>query len=483
MTKVEDRYFVSDIEIPSVLRGHSELYEGLYKKLKNAFIDLKNVKIGDEILEINGLKVAQVVENYINNNLGGDFSSTGYTLAARHIFTNLAELGVKVPKGDLKLKLKNNDLSSSYEINAKWIYFPEKVSQAPLVKAPKYNLAADFIDEVVVENSLENLLHKNFKIEVAQKVKPLKHNHNRAGADILTQKDFRHKSFLPPLGEIYWETSLNEEIYAYIFKANTQIVGYLCLPTFSKRGYSAENYLISLEKVLEKFNKYAESVVIDITDNTGGNMLFMYQLMSYLSSKPLEIPKHIEYVDQEMCFKMANLKLKLKSLVSNNAVKHEKIYGQEVTLNFIKNLNLYADTIIGLWNEGQIVTPPLHLFGIDLIEPSKYANIGDKPLYILTNNYCFSCADYFAAILKDNQRAVLIGEKTAGAGGYVNSYSYPNSLGVKSCSLTGSLGVRSNGEIIENRGIDPDVLYKISVSDLQTGYQNYIKFICETLSS
>jgi len=109
----------------------------------------------------------------------------------------------------------------------------------------------------------------------------------------------------------------------------------------------------------------------------------------------------------------------------------------------------------------------------DVINPHpKYQYT--KPILVLIDHMCFSGGDFFPAIMHDNKRALLFGSRTTGAGGFKNIFSFPNIHGIGDFSLTGSIAERKNGEVLENLGVTPDILYQITIDDLRNGYQGYI---------
>ena len=87
------------------------------------------------------------------------------------------------------------------------------------------------------------------------------------------------------------------------------------------------------------------------------------------------------------------------------------------------------------------------------------------------------------AILQDNKRAKLFGSQTAGAGGYVHTFEFPNCHGIAKCSYTASIAERINLRKIENLGVTPDIEYQITAEDLQKGYQGYVDAVNQAVQT
>jgi C-terminal processing protease CtpA/Prc len=75
----------------------------------------------------------------------------------------------------------------------------------------------------------------------------------------------------------------------------------------------------------------------------------------------------------------------------------------------------------------------------------------------------------------------LFGSRTAGAGGYVFAFEFPNTHGIAMCSYTASIAERTNQQKIENLGVSPDVPYEVTLEDLQNSYEGYIKAVNQTV--
>jgi hypothetical protein len=145
-------------------------------------------------------------------------------------------------------------------------------------------------------------------------------------------------------------------------------------------------------------------------------------------------------------------------------------------------LKAYCELILEEWNQGQTLTRPTPILGIDKINPHPRYQY-TKPILILINELDFSGGDFMPAILQDNQRAILFGARTAGAGGYISVFEFPNTHGIEKCSYTASIAERSNFQKIENLGITPDIEYQVTLDDIQNGYRSYIIAVNQAIES
>ena len=96
--------------------------------------------------------------------------------------------------------------------------------------------------------------------------------------------------------------------------------------------------------------------------------------------------------------------------------------------------------------------------------PAKYNPDAIKePVVILINPLSASASEILCGALKDNSRAVLVGETTFGKGLVQKVYSMPSSTGM---NLTISKYLTPNGTDIHKKGIKPDISVKMT-------YENY----------
>jgi len=454
--------------------------------------------VGDEIIEFDGRPIREVVEELIDENFNGDRSSTGYEFAVRNLFYRKASLGHSVPEGAFTLTIKNQKTRKYSVFVFPWMHVAELVPNPLLAdRCTSTDRNEDSFSSITLVERIESLIAKDFSVGIAKDFghanmlsliknkKPLK-KQDKKRRRIEEEEDEREKGFLPVLGDVLWESSKTEELYAYLYldPKTGKPIGYIYIPTFDLQEAQSERYLAQFIEVLKVFNARAKGLVLDITDNPGGNMLFMYGILSALTDRPLKVPSQRETLIPEDVKNMAILYKILESIppLTEKSPK-ETMSGYLFTNKLIRQMKNYASTIVKTWESGEVFTRPLYCMGIDEIMPRPKLKFKDKPIMVLVNSFCFSCGDFFPAILQDNKKALIFGEKTAGAGGYVRPYQHASRFGVRGYSLTGSIAFRLDGTTIENLGVTPDIPYSITEKDLREKYSDYIKKVNLTMKN
>ncbi len=128
----------------------------------------------------------------------------------------------------------------------------------------------------------------------------------------------------------------------------------------------------------------------------------------------------------------------------------------------------------------------LNYLGVDIFD----WRVGyTKPVYMWINDLDFSGGDATPAVLQDLGRAKLVGVRTAGAGGTVNSYNFWRAgATVFSTSLTTSLMVRNRGTSqepwwVENEGVHPDIPFAITDRDIASGFKGTLERLLEAIDA
>lgn len=458
-----------------------------------------SIQVGDELLEFDDQPIADVMENLIQQKGKCASPSTDQALAEMALTHRLGMAGDLVPQGPIMIKTQsmNSERINTYQLH--WSYTPEYVKN-PLDFIPTLDFISGWMPDSKAKTKIQlpeikmaNPLHENYAKKYADRDGTL-------GA---------RKSFVPLLGELLWMTEgqlkkrdpRDIDWFAYIYRHpdSGKVIGYIRIPHYMGFSPQAREF----GEILNIMEENTDALVIDQVHNFGGLVAFQYELASMLAIDPLKAPHHqIKITQKEVLEAHRTLEfIKLIDLIllSEGSDAEEKVEkgeeGEEVEegdngheeeddLGFnyqeIMFLKVYYELILDEWSKGHTLTRPTPILGIDRINPHpKYRYT--KPILMLIDELDFSGADFMPAILQDNHRAVLFGNRTAGAGGFVFSFEFPNSHGIAMCSYTASIAERANLQKIENLGVTPDIEYKIMAEDLQSGYQGYVNAVNQAL--
>lgn len=90
--------------------------------------------------------------------------------------------------------------------------------------------------------------------------------------------------------------------------------------------------------------------------------------------------------------------------------------------------------------------------------------VTDKPLVVLINKGSASASEIMSGALKDNKRAVIVGEKSFGKGLVQEINRLPNDSGV---NITIQKYLTPNGTDINKKGIEPDIAVELTDEDIK----------------
>jgi len=423
---------------------------------------------GDELVFFDGRPTCQVIRELQEKEVGHTNENTDRAFAEIFLTRRLGSLGHEIPKGPVMISVKpsRSERIDSYQLM--WNYTSENI-QPPRMAARSIpqNLPLLSANQFFNKPMLSPLYEELIKIEPKEdeESKPL-------GAK---------KSLIPPLGKIWWQAGEDNPFYAYLFETpNKKLIGYLRIPSY----LGDETMVCECAKIINFFQERSEALVIDQINNPGGFVFYLNALASLLTNQPLACPKHRMAISQKEVADALQLISILEKVQTDDEAKTllgPTLKGTVVTYQVSRFLLEFCRFIVNEWNAGRTITEPCYLYGSDHINPSPYGHY-DKPILMLINSLDISAADFCPAIFQDNQRAVLFGTKTAGAGGYVLQQEFPNQLGINYFRYTGSIAERRDSSPIENLGVAADIEYELTSEDLQFGYKGYIQAIQNALN-
>ena len=462
--KIKDAYYVAyALDIPEDIAQ----YYGM-----TGFI-----KVGDQILEVDGRPIDEVIQEIKETILFDSKSATDQRLAEIYLMFRQGASGQDTPQGVVTLKAKNQN-GQIQDFIYPWIHRPEEVmipmgldqgigletQNATLKKFPVLDkkMIIPFYQKMVQSQAQLKKTWSSFKAQ----------GNDQEGEEEEPDQLLligSPKPFLPPLGQVIWKPEHS------FFSAYLSV-----LPSGKKVGYfriasymGDEEAIEELEKIITFFQQESDVLIVDQLNNPGGILLYKYAIASLLTDRPLETSKGAMAITQQEVMGCLDLRDYIDYLLESGEPIAENIIGYVFDKDHFLKMREYCECIIQHWNSGKFLTAPIAFLGIDTVKPHPCGYT--KPIVILTNELDFSCADFFPALMQDNQRALIFGTKTAGAGGHIVETFYPNLFGISRFITTGSIGYRQNGKPIENLGVTPDVIYEMSERDLTHHYQDYLQ--------
>jgi Peptidase family S41/PDZ domain len=443
-----------------------------------------NIKLGNEIITYNGIPISKVFEDFKDNNFKKFDSRTNEKIAEIQFTLRTASTGVQTEEGEVALEILEKSNGESTICNLKWKYVPEEIP-SPFPKA-----VARKQENIALPITTLPAFHKKMSIHLNDHLVNAYKRISTKGTNYFENPTAvgSRKSFVPKLGKIIWESPSTSNLHAYIFKTpDSHSIGYIRIPTYmpnlATQAYpyeSVDSEILEFMNLIQRFQFDTDALVIDQVNNGGGDFFYMYALLSMLTDRPLQVPSHRVIINQADVAEALQVLDAIKKQPSATQIENSQT-PNGYFIDSLDGIKSYFEFIVEEWKARHTFSSPNYLFGIEYIKPHLFARY-TKPILTLVNSLDFSCADFFPAILQDNQRAKIFGTPTAGAGGYVLVTSYPNNLGIKEYTYTASIAERPNGQKIEDLGVIPDVVYEVTETDLQDGrYSEYRKAVNDAL--
>lgn len=420
------------------------------------------IKIGDELISMDGKPVDAIAKKIIENMSRG-VPDTDQAIANELITERGIEAGLPAPRGVVNLKFQDKDTGNPKSYQMVWHHNPEYFTFHREILSKKNSILP--IEPVMIAADwITNLGATGSKMHVGHK-----------------------ESNLPPLGNIIWENDPENIFEAYIFQTQDgENVGFLRIPSYLSQYTDPEDELIELVAIITKFEEFTSKMVIDQMDNPGGKFFYLYGIASLFANEPLKTPKQKIMMTPSL---VANFRMMRKGLenISTNEEADEALRwgdysGMLNSMQLVEMLKVFCTFVINEWESGKNLSDASFFFGIDYINPHAEI-VYTKPILLLINELAFSCGDFFPAIMQDNKRAVLMGNRTAGAGGAIFRHRMLTNNGIQGFTYTWTIAERADTKTpIENLGVTPDILYKPTPADLQYGNYEFRTAILKALA-
>ena len=179
--------------------------------------------------------------------------------------------------------------------------------------------------------------------------------------------------------------------------------------------------------------------------------------------------------------------IRLSSFISKNAADEFKN-----ALNQLSNKKGYiidlrsnpggllsnAIVLSDIFLDGSTIVSTVDRDGYKNTTKASRSLLTDKPIVVLINGGSASASEIFSGALKDNKRAVIIGQKSFGKGLVQEINKLPGGSGV---NITIQKYLTPNGTDINKKGIDPDISVELTEKDVENKNDVQLKKANEVL--
>lgn len=428
-------------------------------------------EVGDELVSLDGKLIGDLVNEF---NLVGD--KTGATFAAMSVTRRSAAYGdfdLNEGAASLVLRRRAEGFSKTYPHTLMWDYASEVVPYNEGFGLARANRSQSRNDEF---EQLSQIFGRRLYMTQTSFAK------SKDGDRVFGLGS--KKGFLPDLGEVLWRADERNYYSAYIYRNTAgRRIGYVRIKSYMPFDPTASNAVeqwrkpyTDLEKIVSFFSEFTDGLVIDQMNNPGGDIFYGYFIASMLTDKLIETIPEQEPLSPQFALNAHNSLKALEEITSEEDVAKFvddwMIGGLEFNLEHIAMFKMYYRNLLRDARAGKEFSDLQPVLGMRYINPHARVHYS-KPVVVLANELSISAADYFPALVQDNELATIVGVKTSGAGGYVTGATIRNNLGVMGHWLTGSIAYRKSGNPIENLGVTPDVEHQLTVNDLSGRFDDF----------
>lgn len=395
---------------------------------------------GDEIVSFNGVKPMEIIKKELYPYMGQGSDLTALRTATSLLAFRHASI-VPVKQGEVKLEIRKGNSDFLETVSLEW-----KLGGEPLDEfiddtkmIPRYVLRPSPVEYDQIQLKMDPFIERDFRCSGATRTKIPE------DATIIMKKPFT----------------------AYYHPTEKGNIGYLRIPHYSPRESDPKIDAYELrfsqyEYAIAKLEENTVGLIIDQDHNCGGSVGYLHQIVSLFAEKPFA-PTQFELLANKSSY------LSIKNWVDD---KYKYTLGYE---NYLEVINLVKETWL---NEESFLTKKFAIDGTKEIYPHSVRYT--KPIIVLIDEFSGSGGDAFPAMMQGLGRAKLLGTRTMGAGGHVQSLP-PLSNSMINVAITRSLFYHPNDVAIENNGASPDIKYTPTRDDFLYEYRGYQKFYLNEL--
>ncbi|OCA77373.1 peptidase S41 [Chryseobacterium artocarpi] len=306
-----------------------------------------------------------------------------------------------------------------------------------------YFLKDLFFNYYTAENGLEN------KVTLETIYKGEKHSYTltretKSDTDLEKDKEMKKRTQERKLND--YVASSNSYNRSFKFLDKDSSIAYIKVKSFS-REYSEEFYKKTFSKIK---NAKSDYLIIDVRNNYGGSLYEINNLYSYLADKPFTLIKPSQVTSRDVPLRTNYFRKSTPLEFAFKSIAYPSYF-------FAQAFSTYK-------KEGKVF---YKMKADKPMKPNKEAFNGK--VFVLINGGSFSASSIITAKLKNDKRAILVGEETGGAndGTVAGFYSYQKLPNSEIRFPIGLLLVQPNIEFSDSKkGVVPDVSIKENMQDI-----------------
>lgn len=260
------------------------------------------------------------------------------------------------------------------------------------------------------------------------------------------EKDKELKKRTPEKKLNGYVASSNSYNRSFQFLDKDSTIAYIKVKSFS-REYSEEFYKKTFSKIKNARSSY---LIIDIRNNYGGSLYEINNLYSYLTDKPFTLIKPSQVNSRDIPLRTNYFRKSSALEYAFKSIAYPSYFLAQAFSTYKKDGKVFYK-----------------MKADKPTKPNKQAFHGK--VFVLINGGSFSASSIITAKLKNDKRAILVGEETGGAndGTVAGFYSYQKLPNSKIRFPIGLLLVQPNINFsASKRGVLPDVVVSESLQDI-----------------
>lgn len=267
---------------------------------------------------------------------------------------------------------------------------------------------------------------------------------SKSNTDVEKDKEMKKRTQEKKLNDYVASSNSYNRSFKFLDKDST--IAYIKVKSFS-RDYSDEFYKKTFSKIKDAKSEY---LIIDVRNNYGGSLYEINNLYSYLADKPFTLIKPSQVTSRGTPLRTNYFRKSAPLEYAFKSIAYPSYFFAQAFSTYKKDGKVYYK-----------------MKADKPTKPNKEAFHGK--VFVLINGASFSASSIITAKLKNDKRAILVGEETGGAndGTVAGFYSYQKLPNSEIRFPIGLLLVQPNIDFSDSKkGVVPDIHINETMQDI-----------------